>query len=268
METNSNDITKNIVLSLEVLSKEYDVVLIQYNQAQQNYIDYLQSQKNEPSNPLTFIKGFSFLGSNGLVEQSSTSVEDCQALCSADASCSGATFNSDSQYCMTRTGEGSIISGSSSDYAIIPTSVKYLNIIKNLNEKLSDINKKILFQINKGDPLYSQQSIQRKEQGIQLAKNYNSLKEERDKIENIIKDNTDLIKSQDIGNIYISQKYSIFIGLTIILFIIIFLFFKIIPSSQTITNVQYGGGILSKKVYILIFIMILITLVMLNFITK
>jgi hypothetical protein len=189
-------------------------------------------------------------------------------MCSSDSKCTGATFNSDKQYCMTRTGEGPIVTSSSSDFAIVPKNVKYLSIIKNLNEKLSGINKKILFQISKGDPLYSQQNDQRKQQNVQLAKNYKNLQDERDKIEKLIKDHGDLDESQIQGNIYISQKYSMFIFLTIICFIIVFIFFKVVPSSPNIPNIQQGGSVLSNKVYILIFIMILITLATLKSISK
>ena len=41
---NNDDGTKSVVLSLETLTKEYDIVLIKYNQAQKDYIDYLKSQ--------------------------------------------------------------------------------------------------------------------------------------------------------------------------------------------------------------------------------
>ena len=40
----TDDGTKSVVLSLETLSKEYDTVLIKYNQAQKDYINYLKSQ--------------------------------------------------------------------------------------------------------------------------------------------------------------------------------------------------------------------------------
>ena len=42
---NKND-TKSVVLNLETLSKEYDTVLIKYNQAQKNYVNYFQKLEN------------------------------------------------------------------------------------------------------------------------------------------------------------------------------------------------------------------------------
>ena len=40
----NDDGTKSIVLNLVKLSKEYDIVLIKYNQAQKDYINYLKTQ--------------------------------------------------------------------------------------------------------------------------------------------------------------------------------------------------------------------------------
>jgi hypothetical protein len=220
------------------------------------------------STTFTSVKGSVFLGTGSLKESPATTVEECQAMCSSDSKCSGATFNVDKQYCMTRSGEGSIIPGTSDDYAIIPAKVKLLSIVKKINEKLSDINKKILYQISNGDPLYSQQSTQRREEAVKLEKNFQSLKDERAKIEQLIKDEENLIKSQELGNIYISQKYSLFIVLSVIAIIIIFLVFKFGSPNTGVTNIQQGGSVLSKKVYILIFIMMLITLVTLKFIKK
>ena len=46
---NADDGTKSVVLGLEKLSKEYDIVLIRYNQAQKDYINYLKTQSTSMS---------------------------------------------------------------------------------------------------------------------------------------------------------------------------------------------------------------------------
>ena len=45
-DNNKDDGTKSVVLSLEKLSKEYDIVLIKYNQAQKDYINFLKTQSS------------------------------------------------------------------------------------------------------------------------------------------------------------------------------------------------------------------------------
>jgi hypothetical protein len=342
---NNDDGTKSVVLGLEKLSKEYDIVLIKYNQAQKDYINYLKTQSSnnscskynseskeidqacydeiwkkssctttgivnastdwaksqtlnglindsfswatmtdsehrdgcygasadssvystatEPnyninSETLTAIKGATFWGADKLNEGDSTSVEQCKEMCSADSSCTGATYNIDKAYCWTRTGEGAISTGTPSEYAIIPENLKYLKVIQGLSKKLESINQSILKIMNKGKPLYSTQEIQRKRQTAVLNYNYKKLIKEREKVEKTIKKYQDLNKSQNEGEIVITKNYSAFIGSVIVFLIIVVLFIKILPATAA-QSIQQGGS-LNKNTYFFIFIIILITL--------
>ena len=347
---NTDDGTKSVVLGLEKLSKEYDIVLIRYNQAQKDYINYLKTQSTnmscskynadskeidqacydeiwrksgctttgmagassdwaksqtlngliydsflwatmtdtqhregcygsnvdesvystatEPNyninaEPLTEIKGATFWGTGKLNEGQATSIEQCKAMCSADSSCTGATYNPDKAYCWTRTGEGPINTSIPNDYAIIPENLKYLKVIQGLSEQLTNINQKILKTINKGEPLYSDQELQRRQQTVILNQNYKKLMIEREKVEKTIKKYQDLNKSQNQGEIFISQNYSKFIVLIIIILIIVFLFVKILPSMASTQTIQTGGS-LKNNTYFFIFIIILITFIIWN----
>jgi hypothetical protein len=350
---NDDDGTKSIILSLETLSKEYDTVLIKYNQAQTDYINYLKIQSEQSANnvcskyksdskeidqacydevwkkagctttgvvnansnwakkqtlngliddsfawatmtdsnhrnscygttnkdfttaispnyninsePLISIKGQKFEGTK-LRESAATSVEQCMAMCSADSSCTGATYNLDKAYCLTVTGEGSINDGTPNDYAIVPENLKHLKIIQKLSEKLTNINQEILKTINAGEPLYGVQNVQRKKQTVILNENYNKLTQEREKVENSIKKYQDLDKSQNETNIFINQKYLIYIMLIIIILIIVFLFITFLSSSSTPTSPSSSSTFeqsnnLNKSTYIVIFIIFLITFI-------
>jgi hypothetical protein len=346
----TDDGTKSVVLDLEKLSKEYDIVLIKYNQAQKDYINYLKTQSTnmscskyssdskeidqacydeiwrksgctttgvtnassdwsksqtlngliydsflwatmtdsqhregcygsttdetvystatEPnyninSEPLTDIKGTTFWGTGKLDEGEATSIEQCKAMCSADSSCTGATYNPDKAYCWTRTGEGAINASIPNDYAIIPENLKYLKVIQGLSEQLTNINQEILKTMNKGKPLYSEQELQRKQQTAILNRNYKKLMKEREKVEKTIKKYQDLNKSQNQGEIFITQNYTKFIILIIIILIIVFLFIKILPSMATTQTIQSGGS-LKNNTYFFIFIIILITFIIWN----
>jgi len=345
---NDNDNTKSVVLSLEKLSKEYDTVLIKYNQAQQDYINYLQGQTSnmscskyssdsksidqdcydeiwkkagctttgkinansdwsksqtldgliydsflwatmtdtehrngcygsttdttvyssatEPnyninSEPLIDIKGTTFWGAGKLSEGEATSIEQCKAMCSSDASCSGATYNPDKAYCWTRTGEGSVNTSIPNDYAIIPENLKYLKVIQKLSEQLTNINSKILKTINKGKPLYSEQEIQIKQQTAVLNNNYKKLTKEREKVEKTIKKYQDLNKSQNNAEVFINKNYTTFFLLIFIILIVVFLFIKFSPESST--TIQQGGS-LKTNTYYFIFIIIFITFIIWN----
>ena len=345
-KNNKTDNTKSIVLSLETLSKKYDTVLIKYNQAQKDYINYLKSQSSnmacskynsdstgidqdcydeiwkkagctttgkvssnsdwakkqtlngliydsylwatmtdsqhrngcygsttdtsvystetEPnyninSEPLTAIKGTTFWGEKKLNEGEATSLEQCKAMCASDSSCSGATYNPDKAYCWTRSGEGEINTGLSNDYAIIPEHLKYLKVIQGLSEQLTNINSEILKTINKGEPIYTDQEIQIKQQTSILNKNYKKLIKEREKVEKTIKKYQDLSKSQNNGEIFINKNYTTYFFLIVIILITIFLVFKFTPETSTVTIQQ--GGDLKNNTYYLIFIMIFITFI-------
>jgi hypothetical protein len=211
---------------------------------------------SRPKN-LTEIKGATFWGAKGLSEGAASSIEECKAMCSADDLCSGATYNPDKAYCWTRTGDGAIGPGMVNDYAIIPENLKHLKIIQGLSEKLESINEDILKTMNKGQPLYSQQDIMRKQQTAILNQNYKRLMKERKKVEQTIKKYQDLSKTENEGEIVITKNYSAFIGSLIVFLIIVFLFIKILPATQVI---QQGGG-LKNNTYFFIFIIILITFI-------
>ena len=353
-DTNTSNKTKSIVMNLEMLNKEYDTVLIKYNQAQKDYFTFLQSQssnmacskynsdstgisqacydeiwkksgctttnfanastdwaKGQTLNGLIYdsflwatetdsthrngcygtttdtsvystatepnynintkslvdIKGTTYWGTNNLNEGTATSVEDCKALCSSDSKCTGATFNSDKQYCWTRSGNGSISPGMTNDYAIIPENLKHLKVIKSLSEKLTSINDKILQEMNEGQPLYSEQDMMRKRQTIVLNSNYKKLMKEREKVDKIIKKYKDLESSQDAGAVFINEKYAKYIMYITISIIIICLCIKFLPTTTENTSNQIiqQGGSLSNKTYIFLFFLFLFVIIINKF---
>jgi len=263
---NYDDETKSIILSLETLTKEYDTVLIKYNQAQKDYINYLKPKTTnnglEPD-PLIYIKGKKFDGTSTISEGASDSIEKCKAMCSSNSSCTGATYNLDKAYCSIKSGEGPISAGTENDYAIVPENLKYLQIIQDLTERLTDINQEIIITLNKGEPLYSEQEIQRQQQNIILNKNYEELIKEREKVEGTIKKYKDLDKKQNETNIFVSQKYLIYIFLIIIILIIVFLFVNFLSSTTTPTDISsfQESNSLNITTYIIIFVIFLITFI-------
>jgi hypothetical protein len=316
----NNEDTKNesIVLNLESLTAEYDTTLLQYNQVQTDYINYLGTQStacssynskstnisqacyndiwsksgctntgtinassswaqsqtlyglisdswywatltdsthrtgcygNDVSNnavfntttsvdynilnqPLSYIKGQSFLGSGSLnKKQNVSSVNDCQALCSSTNNCTGATFNISNNTCSLRTGEGELLSSSDDNYAIIPEGKRYLNILKKLNKKLIDINKKIIELINKNKPFYNTLSEKENDRSNLLNQNYKQLNKEQIKIANFLKDSQDLDEAQNEGTILINKNYYKFVFLLIIIIVCIIVLIKFSSSS-------------------------------------
>jgi hypothetical protein len=217
-----------------------------------DYSTATEPNYNINAEPLTEIKGATFWGSSKLDEGDATSLDQCKAMCSSDALCSGATYNPDKAYCWTRQGEGAIKTGMVNDYAIIPANLKYLKVIQSLSEKLTNINSEILKTINKGKPLYSNQEIEIKQQTINLNRNYKKLIKEREKVEKTIKKYQDLNAEQNHGEIFINKNYTKYFLLIVIIFILVFVFIKFLPNSSTIQE----GGNLNNNTYLYIFVII------------
>ena len=147
---------KNI-LDLESLTKKYDNLIIQYNQAQVDYANYLNQTKTPQD--LISIKGSVAFDPQMVIKQAS-SLQQCIALCSADTACKSATFNPidyAQPQCWINRNEGNVIATpSSNNYAIISKEKQLLSTIQSLNSQLSDVNSKILQFINSNKQLYNE----------------------------------------------------------------------------------------------------------------
>jgi hypothetical protein len=253
------------VLDLEVLKKQYDTLLIQYKQAQADYINYLKTDgdNNAEETKYKTIKGKTFWGSDAISEQSSSDMENCKELCSSNSKCTGATYNKDKNYCWIRTGDGTISDGMENDYAIIKEDISHIKIINGLSERLTTVNDKILKIIQSQKPVYEEEIIQRKEQIKSLSLSYGKLMEERKAIKSKLRKYEDLNQAQTQGEININRHRSVYIFLVIGIAIIIFLFFKLAMNSSTpVPTPQQGGG---RSTFILFSAVILTSLLVFTF---
>lgn len=126
-------------LEIKTLETEYDVILRQYEEAYQNYVQYTESNNHTYSK----LTGRSFWGKTGISEKSDVSESECEDMCLTNDSCTGATYNSNKRYCWTRSGESALSVGLDADVAIIPTSRELLLKLKHYNRKLLEMNKKM-----------------------------------------------------------------------------------------------------------------------------
>ena len=212
---------------------------------------------NKPS--YAVIKGQTFWGSGEASEGSvytDGTIEQCKAKCSENKNCTGATFNPSSNgkpTCWLRTGEGELMPGMNTDFAIVPEVKKYLLAIESINKKLLETNIKIQMSVKQGQPLYNSIKTKAISQNDELSQNYQQLVMERKKIEKMLSSYQDLDKREINGNLKINQKYYTFILLSIVAICIIILLYKfssIFSSSQNSSSqnsspnyVQQGGEI-------------------------
>lgn len=146
MNNNNDDKLESTNIQLEALEKEYMLILKQYETAYANYISNLNSETQEQtSNSTSFsaLQGRTYWGTYGIKEGSVVTQKECESMCLSDTKCTGATFNSSKRYCWTRGGDSGLTVGTDSDYALIPKIKENLILLKNLNQQLMDLNKRI-----------------------------------------------------------------------------------------------------------------------------
>lgn len=211
--------------------------------------------------PMTSVKGTTFWGASPLSQSTLKTVGECEALCSTTSGCSGATYNETSTICSLRKGDGDIMTGSSSDYSIVPKSLSLLKIVQNINEKLTQVNEKIQKMSQPIETQFNAEAQQRSTSNTNLIDQYNNLVGEREKIQHMLNEYQTLDEQQVEGNIHISQNYYSFILLMFLAILVIFLLYKFsIPSDQSSTTIVQNGPELGTIAYYIVFGLFLLVL--------
>jgi len=129
-------------------------------------------------------------------------------------------------------------SNTSSQLISSPKVKKYQEQLQTINDKLIDVNNQIIILVNDNDEIYKTDLTNIIDANKVLGKNYNSLLDERRYIDRSLKEEDSLQQEVNNTDIYTTESYSRYIlllGITIILF---FLLFKYL----LIGNQQGGGG--------------------------
>ena len=207
--------------------------------------------------PLTSIKGMAYLGTGSAGQSTATTLQECQAACSASSTCSGATFVAGK--CNLRTGDSPIIPSSNDSYAIIPKGKQLLMNMNDLNEQLLNINKQITEKIKTGEPVYYDYKSQNDDKSQELMQNYKELETERENIRKLLEEYETLDTTENENQIKITQNYYSYILLVLLAIGIIFLLVKLssqgTPSSAPV--LQYGGQLNVRAYYVLFAIILL-----------
>jgi len=217
----------NSELTLSLLGKEYDTLLTQYQQAYQNYIDYVNSNSSSKSS-YALLKGRTFWGTAGISESSSNTVEDCQGQCSSLSNCTGATFNSDKKYCWSRIGEGNLIPGLENDFAIIPQINQYTDTLYNINAQLIALNKKMIDVVNNSRPNLHKERETGNDLNNNLMLNYDNLQNEKERINKLMNEYENIENTNKNTSIMVNEKYSKYTVISIFFIIIVILFILLI----------------------------------------
>jgi hypothetical protein len=216
MQSNLNKDANSTILNLEVLKKEYDTVLIRYNQAQS---DFTSSMSED--NSFVEIKGKTYWGTGLLSEDwATTSLDDCKNACASNKKCTGATYNPDKTYCSLRTGESGVSDGLESDYAIMSKKLKQLKVLSALSDRLLEINNQILEIVKQGRPKLAEMKQEKEKQISSLSQNYSGLKSQRESLNKTIREMEKLSGAENDSEIVITKNYSTYLLLTIVTLLI------------------------------------------------
>ena len=219
-------------IQLQNLSNEYNMLISQYQNTYQKYIDVINSDNNN----FKTLNDSAFYGKEQLDILNNTNVDICQSACSSNASCSGATFNTSSNNCSLSSGSGNVIKTQNSK-AIIKEAMYYSYQLQKLNSKLIDINKQMINSSNNNYNEFQKSQQQNIEQENAMNNNYQTLSDERIQIEKMIREFETLNRAYENGNINVTSNYYSYIALLLIAILLIFLFLKF-----TFTTSQSGGG--------------------------
>ena len=181
----NNDKMNETLLKIEVLQKEYDVTLQQYQEAVQNYINSLEtslttdSSSKDNSSNFTALKGRTWWGAQGLKEGTVSNQSECISMCSSDDKCSGATFNPVKRYCWARSGDGPISPGLDTDNALVSNQTAAMSIMKYLNGQLLDLNKQLTTELSSINPQIKEQIEEKDKKQQELNTSYQKLLEQK-----------------------------------------------------------------------------------------
>ena len=275
---NTTEESDSSVLNLEYLTKKYQNLLVEYQQAVANYTNYIKQQTDASNadvsnntivngDTMVTIKGVQYWGTAGISQTTSNSMNECKAACAATSNCSGAIYNAidySEPMCWLRSGESNIVVGRENDYSFIKKDQYLLSIIQSLNEKLLDTNQQITEIITSEQPVFDSNTIDSQEQNTTLINNYKQLTQEREKISQLVNEYQVLEQQQIQGDIKTNQNYYSFLLLIGLIIMIIFLFYKFgsfISKSQSIQS----GGNLKNNAYFYVFGLISIVLLCIYF---
>jgi PAN domain len=249
--------TNSDILQLQRLEIQYKTKMNEYKSAFASYITTMNSQ---PANAKSYVvlPGKTYMGSGGISDNRNSSVSQCQALCSANKNCTGATFNSISKVCKLRTGKGPITTSASSDNAIITRVNQQLINLETINAQLISLNDQMIVISKRIKPSVNTNIVTLSTNNADLVKNNSDLLKEQIKIKNMLDEFNDIDQNYISQSLNADQKNASYYLWLIIMIVSLILTVKFIafPDSR--------GNLLSVILWSVIIICIIIATIHLN----
>ena len=211
--------------TLESLQVQYDTKMKEYNQLTQ---DYKQALKTGGSQYVQ-LKDKAYFGVSFLKISSEKTIDTCQASCSSNSKCSGATYVPSTKNCTLSTGNGSGIRTTPGSYAIL-TRLMYINgALEEVNKQLIILNNKIQNAI-KSRPNNNLDNVVNKNNKLHniLITDYKDLATQRHQINELILDYDNVNGNMKDTSLEVNQQmlnyrlYTIILALILCLIIMLF----------------------------------------------
>jgi hypothetical protein len=171
------------------------------------------------------LPGRTWWGTFGLKEGAAETKDDCESMCAADSSCTGATFNPVKKYCWTRGGDGSISVGQPDDYALIPKLRSVTIILNGINNKLMDINEELRAETKKLNPVLKQEKQENESKQQKFDQYYNDLSDDKLEMAKLLNQYNSIESDLNDQTLFVEQQnlsYRMWVLVTIILLLVTF----------------------------------------------
>jgi hypothetical protein len=192
------------VLQLQTLNEQYLSKLTEYKSAFATYVTTMKSQTN--ANSFVVLPGKTFMGTSSLSDNRNSTTAQCQALCSSNKVCTGATFNNISRVCKLRKGDGPISSSATSDIAIVTKSKQQLDNLDKINSQLISLNEQMISISRRITPSVNKNESTLSINNRDLMRNNAALIQEQVKIKNMLDQFNDVDQSYINKSLNADQK--------------------------------------------------------------
>ena len=257
MGEDSSDEMNSKLIALQALEGQYRNKLTEYESGYATYISALQSQ-NSGSSSYVVLPGQTYMGTGSISETINSSVSMCEASCSANALCTGASFNSTSKVCKLRSGNSLLTPGATSDNAIITNVRQQLINLETINAQLIELNNQMTTIYSQIQPNVTSQNASLSTNDATLTSQYTELMKEKLKIVKLIDEYKDIYSEYSEKSISTDQQnssYYLWLIITIVSVILLikFIFFP-----------ELKGNVVSVILWTIIIICITLSTIHLN----
>lgn len=257
MNTNTNNSstdTENIEQQLDTLTNQFNSVLSEFQQKYNDFIILINNENTSSSSTTNtadiyaIIPNANYWGQSGLSEGNSSSSAQCLADCYSKTGCTGATYDSDTNYCWVRTGNGRVAPGKDNQSAIIKKTILYKYQLEDLNARLIGINNKIMAIINDNTVIINTNTTLKNKQENALKYHKKMIEQNQMEIANLENQYKTLQVADQNSTLMVNQNYYWFVLYLIFVIILgIFLFVVVIKSGPKKAEQSAFGSITSNS---------------------